>query len=651
MTINKWAFFWGLAVYLTLSIFMFLISGGWAFGIFMLLFFVPSCIIVLLGILFVNNINIGFPVFCIVWIFLFLFFYKNILILTLMVLVGIVLFLIYFTAKNFYNDKKIDIRPNISFILIWFLILFQILILLFSGDSCSEIGELSGLEGSYFVYEKLLGYNGREYCGTGIIGDNPSWVNSGIVLNGYFSLLVFIIIRAYYLAFKNRNKDDLNNKIPKTKILIGIGSLIIVTSLILYSLFVIANIESTTDQALRSEPFNLHRQIRSDYFESGDYNSVATQKDGKIIVGGNFTTYLGQEANRIIRLNTDGSVDTSFDIGTGFDNAVQTVVIQDDGKILVGGTFSTYKGSVANRIIRLNTDGIIDTIFNVGSGFNHKYAYINTIATQKDGKIIVAGNFGEYKGVSANRILRLNTDGSRDKTFISQTNFNSTIYNIKIQSDGKILVAGGFDRLGEGSKRAINKVVRLNYNGSLDNSFRVDLGGVKFITEQSDGKIILVGDFDTYKGVSANGIIRINPDGSIDKSFNPQIQSKYDAKTVAIHPDGKILVGGDSKDFTDNITDTKGVIRLNSDGSKDETFSKGLIKSPYNGFQENIRSIVVQSDGKIIVVGDFYNHQGRMEKDIPTGIARLNSDGSWDNTFLIMRSSPLPIYSSSELRR
>lgn len=110
-------------------------------------------------------------------------------------------------------------------------------------------------------------------------------------------------------------------------------------------------------------------------------------------------------------------------------------------------------------------------------------------------------------------------------------------------------------------------------------------------------------------------------------------------------------MGGDSKDFTDNITDTKGVIRLNSDGSKDETFSKGLIKSPYNGFQENIRSIVVQSDGKIIVVGDFYNHQGRMEKDIPTGIARLNSDGSWDNTFLIMRSSPLPIYSSSELRR
>jgi uncharacterized delta-60 repeat protein len=591
MTINKWTFFWGLAVYFVLSSLVFLqLTTAFIATIFVYFILIPFSTITLLIILIIN--------------------------------------IIY---------KKTNIRPNIAFILVWFVILFQIVFALTLYSSCNDFGSLSDLSGGYFVHEVVFGNNGPEYCGTGLSNSYASGALVFYMVLGYIITLLLTIIRAYYLAFKNRNKDELNNKIPTTKVLIGITSLIIVISLILYSLYSKSNIENNTDQQLRPETFNLQGKIRSDYFKSGDYNSVVMQKDGKFIVGGNFTTYLGKVANRIIRLNTDGSIDTSFDIGTGFDNAVQTVLIQDDGKILIGGTFSTYQGSVANRVIRLNTDGSIDTSFNVGNGFNHKYAYINTIAIQEDGKIIVAGNFGKYKGVSTNRILRFNNDGSRDKTFISKAGFNSPIYNITIQDDGKILVAGGFERIGK------DKVVRLNNNGSLDNSFKVDLGNVKFITEQSDGKIILIGDFDTYKGVSANRIIRLNSDGSIDKSFIPQMPSNYRAKNVSIKPDGKILVGGESRDFIDNRVTTKGVIRLNNDGSKDETFSKRLIQSPYNGFEENIRSIAVQSDGKIVVVGDFYNYQGSIEDDVPKGVARLNSDGTWDNDFITIRSSPPPL--------
>jgi uncharacterized delta-60 repeat protein len=596
MTINKWAFFWGLAVYFVLSTIAFasLPVGSLSIAIFVFLLFIPGSLIISLIVLIVNII---------------------------------------------FSRNKINIRPHISFILIWFLILFQILFILFSYETCATFGSTGDLEGGYFAYEKLLGNNSSDYCGTGL--DNIYIVKELFlyICYSYIILILLIIIRAYYLAFKNRNKDELNNKIPKTKILISIGSLIIVTSLILYSLFVISNTESNTDQVLKAEPLNLHQAIRDVYFESGDYNSVTTQKDGEIIVGGNFTTYLGQEANRIIRLNTDGSVDTSFDIGIGFDNAVQTVVIQEDGKILVGGTFSTYKGSVANRIIRLNTDGSIDTSFNVGNGFNNKYAYINTIATQKDGKIIVGGNFGEYKGSVANRIIRLNTDGSRDKTFISKANFNSPIYHIKIQNDGKILVAGGFEDKDYAQYSVGQRVVRLNSDGGLDNSFTSQDGfqddassdtvNVKFITEQSDGKIILVGDFDSYKGVSANGIIRINPDGSIDKSFNTQNQFNYNIETAVIQSDGKILVGGGfdiySRDFSSSsIPTAKGVIRLNRDGTKDESFSKG------DGFEETVRTIKLQADGKILVGGNFDSYQGITAK----GTARLNSDGSWDETFI-----------------
>ena|GEM_PF-2122627 len=625
MAVNKWAFFWGLVIHLVLFIISFIVSSQDSFILFVFLVQFPVIFLIILIIILIINI--------------------------------------------LSNRKKINIKPNISLFFMWFLSLFSIIIIPFQDKQCANFGSTGDLIGGYFLYEKLLNINGPEYCGTGL---SNLYIPSALlvyILLGYILTLLLTIIRAYYLAFKNRNKDELNNGIPKTKILIGIGSLIIIISLILYSLFAISNIESNTDQILKAEPFNLHQTIRDDYFESGDYNSVITQKDGKILIGGNFTSYLEQEANRIIRLNTDGTIDTSFNIGTGFDDAVQTVVIQDDGKILVGGTFSTYQGSVSNRIIRLNIDGSIDTSFNVGNGFDHKYAYINTIAIQKDGKIIVAGNFGEYKGVSANRILRFNTDGSRDKTFTSKAGFYSPIYNIKIQRDGKILIAGGFEGKYYAQYSVGQRVVRLNTDGSLDNSFTSQDGfqddassdtvNVKFITEQSDGKIILVGDFDRYKGVPANGIIRINTDGSIDTSFNPQIQAEYDAKTVVMQPDGKILVGGDSKDFFDNRITTKGVIRLNTDGSKDETFSQGFIASmgvkqpitsptfvilkSYNGFQENIRSIAVQSDGKIIVVGDFYNYQGSVGKDIPKGVARLNSDGTWDNTFLIMRSSPLII--------
>ena len=136
--------------------------------------------------------------------------------------------------------------------------------------------------------------------------------------------------------------------------------------------------------------------------------SIALQSDGKILVGGRFNNYDGTTQNRITRLNPDGSRDTSFNIGTGFDDggfdSVDSIALQSDGKLLVGGSFTSYNGVTQNRITRLNPDGSRDTSFDIGTGFDDD---ILSIALQSDGKILVGGFFNSYDGVTQNRITRL----------------------------------------------------------------------------------------------------------------------------------------------------------------------------------------------------------------------------------------------------
>jgi uncharacterized delta-60 repeat protein len=239
-------------------------------------------------------------------------------------------------------------------------------------------------------------------------------------------------------------------------------------------------------------------------------NTIAVQSDGKILVGGQFNSYNGVSSNVIIRLNSDGSQDSSFVIGTGFNGNVNSIVIQSDGKILLGGIFTTYNGVTSTRIIRLNSDGSIDNTFITGTGFN---STVNTISIQSDGKILVGGQFNSYNGVSLNRIIRLNTDGSQDTSFVIGTGFGGIVNSISIQSDGKILVGGQFTSYNGVS---LNRIIRLNTDGSQDTSFNIGTGfnnAVNTITIQDDGKILVGGQFTSYNDISSNSIIRLNSDG------------------------------------------------------------------------------------------------------------------------------------------
>jgi uncharacterized delta-60 repeat protein len=258
---------------------------------------------------------------------------------------------------------------------------------------------------------------------------------------------------------------------------------------------------------------------------SHEIKTIKIQTDGKILVGGHFTSYNGTTRNNIIRLNSDGTIDNTFTVGTGFNDSPFNILLQSSGKIVIGGPFTTYNGSTANRIIRLNTDGSVDNTFTIGTGFNNLTL---SCELQSDDKIIVSGLFTSYNGTSYTGLIRLNSNGTIDNTFTVGTGLNTYALCIRIQFDGKILLGGAFTTY---KGITANRIIRLNSDGSVDNTFTIGTGfnnTVESIFIQSNGKILIGGAFSSYNGDGSGlyGLIRLNIDGTVDRkySFNSNVK-------------------------------------------------------------------------------------------------------------------------------
>jgi len=171
--------------------------------------------------------------------------------------------------------------------------------------------------------------------------------------------------------------------------------------------------------------------------------SLALQADGKILAVGAFTTFDRKPCGRLVRLESDGAVDAAFNTGSGADGSVFAVALQADGKILLGGDFNRINQVERNRIARLNPDGSVDTTFNPGPGPN---TGIRSLALQRDGKILIGGVFTSADGVARNRIARLKADGSLDLSFDPGEGANEVVRWVAPQADGKVVIVGGFNR-------------------------------------------------------------------------------------------------------------------------------------------------------------------------------------------------------------
>ncbi len=280
-------------------------------------------------------------------------------------------------------------------------------------------------------------------------------------------------------------------------------------------------------------------------------NALTLQPDGKLLVSSNYPT----------RLNSDGSVDPNFGVGLTLNGSVSASAVQPDGKIIIVGSFTTVNLTRRNGIARLNADGTLDPTFDIGVGTEPSGSF-NTVAVQPDGKIIVAGLFSTINGMYRSYVARLNSDGTLDTTFVPGADA-STTYALALQPDGKVL-AGGLGYKG---------LVRLNADGSVDNSF-LFAGGtspVMAVALQPDGKILIGGRFNTVNGITSYNVARLNPNGTTDQTFNTGTGPDSTVNAVAVQPDSKVLIAGPFSSF--NGSATSGVARLNSDGSRDTTFN------------------------------------------------------------------------------
>lgn len=349
----------------------------------------------------------------------------------------------------------------------------------------------------------------------------------------------------------------------------------------------------------------------------GTINAIALQTDGKVVLAGNFTFADGTSVGRIIRLNATGSIDATFNTGTGFNAPVFALAVLTDGKILAGGAFESINGLTRTRIARLNADGSNDAVFDPGTGFNND---VLVLRVQTNNSILVGGRFTDFDGFVANRLARITANGFFDPNFaLAGTGFNNAVNNIQLLANGNILVGGLFSTY---NGIARNGITRLLGNGALDVNFMVGTGfngPVNSVRLLSDGRILVGGKFTAYNGTERKNITILNAVGTINTNFIPQGDSfNFDVFHVNEQADGKFLIGGDFSKY--NQLGYNRILRLNTDASPDPTFLFGT------GFNSQVNKIIPFDENKYIVIGSFSNYFGVPQN----GISLINTSGNID---------------------
>lgn len=366
---------------------------------------------------------------------------------------------------------------------------------------------------------------------------------------------------------------------------------------------------------------------------SSNVYATDVQPDGKIIITGFFNRVGNTSRNRIARLNQDGTLDATFNPGSGTNQLIEKVLVQQNGKVIVAGQINSISGVNRGGIARLDASGNLEANYAAGSGFSP--ARILSMALQPDGKLLVGGSFTGYSGTAAVGYCRLDTNGAIDPTFTLPVANQGQITAMAVQPDGMILIAGTLPYTFGQSPRT--NILRLLPDGTIDQNF----GGMPNFSNspltiglQSTGKIIVGGLFDRVGSTTVNYLVRLNADGSLDNTFNAGTAMNANVREVLIQADDKILAVGEFT--TVNGTPSRYIVRLNADGSLDQTFNVGT------GLGAMGRTIDFDRDGKIIVTGDFRDVNGTSTQRY---VSRLIGDRTLVSTpSLVHESSALTLY-------
>lgn len=370
---------------------------------------------------------------------------------------------------------------------------------------------------------------------------------------------------------------------------------------------------------------------------------LARQPDGKILLTVDDAEICDEwgcyRPLAIQRLNPDGTLDPDFTPAIIEAGACRALVVQPDGKLLVGGEFKVINGTNRPGIARLNADGTLDATFNPQPGLE---ASISRISLEADGSAIIAGGLGGGLTLGTTNFRgfgRIHPSGRLDEGFnpaSALVDQSDRISSVAIQPDGRIL-AGGYFTLGER-----RNLVRFNPDGSVDPGFDAGAGPdgeVSMLVLQPDGKVLLAGyDLTSINGIARKAIARLHPDGSPDLTFDAGTRITWPS-ALTLQPDGRILVGrfgGSDSGST--------LVRLKADGTLDESLNAGRRLS------RPVWELALQADGKVLIGGPITSgllYWGPNPDTFPFvasgrshGRARLRADGAPDPTFMSAPFNP-----------
>jgi uncharacterized delta-60 repeat protein len=278
----------------------------------------------------------------------------------------------------------------------------------------------------------------------------------------------------------------------------------------------LANPDGSLDESFHPPEFLIgHRAMPE--LTNAFIGAVEPLPDGGFLVGGLFSRLDGQPRLNLAKLRGDGSLDPNFNPALSFDGPVYTVARQPNGQLLAGGLFKKAGGEDFPWLVRLSAKGELDQSFQTRIT-GTKGVELHAVLVQPDGRILIGGSFDHAEGNPSLNLARLNPDGSPDKSFIIGTGVSGAVHRIAVQPDGRILIAGRFLQV---NGRSSPRIARLLSSGAFDSSFKSPNPNseVKEVIALANGRIVIAGLFTTLGGTNMRFLATLRSDGTIDPEF------------------------------------------------------------------------------------------------------------------------------------
>jgi uncharacterized delta-60 repeat protein len=417
----------------------------------------------------------------------------------------------------------------------------------------------------------------------------------------------------------------------------------------------------------------------------GPMTALLPLADGKLLVIDNFDQFNDVPAKKAVRLNSNGSIDNTFNVGSGFgtQSYIRSAFLLSDERIVIIGSFTSFNNTPVRNIVTLLPSGQLDPNFVVPGPSANFFEYEISAAMPFDNGILLCGTrYNPSMQVSSYAVMKIRNDGTQDVQFppIHTTpmvgaysmpiliptsaseflflgahagvgnirrqsiarfkkdasidiQFQAKVYGpatikcIREQSDGKILVGGSFSQVGD---TPVSNFVRLNNDGTIDQNFLANItpgaqGEVNCIEVLADGKIALGGYFNQFNNQARSLFAVLNSDGSLNGSFSAMNFYYGGVNVIRATPSGKLIVGGSFSYVNNDLIN--GIAVLTASGTLDQSFSKTLIKQ-----YQSVNAVDLQSDGNLIIGGQAYMDQkGLLFKTDPSGAIIKDLSSNFQN--------------------